>query len=319
VRKSHPIELSDSDNIVQVNDVSKSYGSSKVLHEITFEIPRGSIFGLLGPNGAGKTTLIRALTGITAPDSGEIILQGKPQKPSIGYLPEERGLYRKMKVWEHAMYITRLKGLSKSESVNHLKPWFERLGMTDWLEKPIESLSKGMQQKLQFVITVANDPELLILDEPFSGFDPVNADEIKREILGLHEKGKTILLSTHNMASVEELCTNVCLINRGKLVLNDSLSSVKSTYRKSIFEVEFKGSKIAFANTLGHQFEVKEIIDNNDRSTALIQGFDNVKSNELLRALIQSVEVKSFSEKLPSMNDIFIDLVAPKLEIESSE
>lgn len=237
----------------------------------------------------------------------------------VGYLPEERGLYRKMKVWEHALYITRLKGLSKVDSIDHLKPWFERLSMTEWVDKPIESLSKGMQQKLQFVITVANDPELLILDEPFSGFDPVNADEIKREILGLHERGKTILLSTHNMASVEELCTNICLINQGKLVLNGSLSSVKSTYKKSIFEVEFVGSKIAFANALGYQFEVKGIVDEGDKSTAIIQGFDNVNSNELIKALIQSVEVKSFSQQVPSMNDIFIELVAPKKETTLSE
>lgn len=301
-------------SIFSVQGVSKYFGDFAALKDVSVEIPKGEIFGLLGPNGAGKTTLIRILTQITGPDSGQILFNGGPisfeQETNIGYLPEERDLYRKMKVWKQAIYLTQLKGLSKNDAIANLKPWFERLKMTDWVNKPVESLSKGMQQRLQFVITVAHKPDLLILDEPFSGFDPVNAEELKREILGLKERGTSIILSTHNMNSVEELCDSIALVNKGEIVLNGRLDEIKKQFSKSMFSVRFKGSQMAFANTLGYQFEVVEISDKNGVLDAKIIAHDNVKSNDLLRALIASVEVISFNELLPTMNDIFIDLVS---------
>ena len=227
----------------------------------------------------------------------------------IGYLPEERGLYRKMKVWDQALYLTQLKGLSETEAIANLKPWFERMDMVSWRKKPVESLSKGMQQRLQFVITVASNPEILILDEPFSGFDPINAEQLKQEILRLKSEGTTIVLSTHNMSSVEELCSHVCLINKGEIILNDSLESIKSSFSKSIFEVSFIGSQVAFANSIGFQFEIVDMKEESGKTKALIKSHGKVDPNDLLSALIRNLTVKSFSEVLPSMNDIFIDLV----------
>ncbi len=298
------------EDIISVEGVSKSFGSFKALENITLKIPKGKIFGLLGPNGAGKTTLIRLLTGITGPDEGSVMISGSERKiGQIGYLPEERGLYRKMKVWDQALYLTQLKGLSKAEAIALLKPWFERMDMISWLKKPVESLSKGMQQRLQFVITVASNPEILILDEPFSGVDPINAEQLKQEILRLKSEGTTILLSTHNMSSVEELCSHVCLINKGKIILNENLESIKSSFSKSIFEVSFVGSQVAFANSIGFQFEIVEMKEENGNTTVLIKSHGKVAANDLLSALIKNLTVKSFSQVLPSMNDIFIDLV----------
>jgi ABC-2 type transport system ATP-binding protein len=298
------------EDIISVEGVSKSFGSFKALENITLKIPKGKIFGLLGPNGAGKTTLIRILTGITGPDKGSVMIGGNERKiGQIGYLPEERGLYRKMKVWDQALYLTQLKGLSETEAIANLKPWFERMDMVSWRKKPVESLSKGMQQRLQCVITVASNPEILILDEPFSGFDPINAEQLKQEILRLKSEGTTIALSTHNMSSVEELCSHVCLINKGEIILNDSLESIKSSFSKSIFEVSFIGSQVAFANSIGFQFEIVDMKEENGKTKALIKSHGKVDPNDLLSALIRNLTVKSFSEVLPSMNDIFIDLV----------
>ena len=214
-----------------------------------------------------------------------------------------------MKVWDQALYLTKLKGLSDSDAKANLRVWFERMDMIDWRNKPVESLSKGMQQRLQFVITVASNPDILILDEPFSGFDPINAEQLKQEILRLKSEGTTIVLSTHNMASVEELCSHVCLINNGQTILNDSLSAIKASYSKSIFEITFKGSQVAFANSLGFQFEIVSIKEDNDVTKALIKSHGKVSPNDLLSALIKYLTIKSFREVLPSMHDIFIDMV----------
>lgn len=298
------------EDVITVDGVSKSFGPSKALNNVSLKIPKGTIFGLLGPNGAGKTTLIRILTGITGPDEGRVSINGNDLKSGqIGYLPEERGLYRKMKVWEQALYITQLKGLSEADATANLKEWFERMGMVEWRNKPVEALSKGMQQRLQFVITVASNPEILILDEPFSGFDPINAEQLKQEILRLKSQGTTIVLSTHNMSSVEELCSHVCLINKGQAILNDSLDTIKTSFSKSIFEVAFEGSQVAFANSIGHQFEIVSMDDSKGITKATIKSHGQVSSNDLLNALTKTLVIKSFSELLPSMNDIFIDMI----------
>ncbi len=299
--------------LLEGNNINKHFGNFQVLKNVSIGIPEGQIFGLLGPNGAGKTTLIRTLTQITAPDSGEILFKGQALKTSntsdFGYLPEERGLYRKMKVGEQALYLCQIKGLDKKQAYAQLKPWFERLEMESWWEKKVEELSKGMQQKLQFAITVAHRPKILILDEPFSGFDPINTEAIKREILMLKEEGTTIVFSTHNMASVEELCENITLINRGKNILSGSVSDIRKSFSKSLFEVEFHGSKVAFANALGYQFEIAEITEKPEFTQAVVMAHDGASSKALLTSLIQHVEIISFRENLPTMNDIFIDLV----------
>lgn len=308
------------ENIIEVKEVNKWFDDFHALNSASIQVPKGSIFGLLGPNGAGKTTLIRMITQITQPDSGEIHFNGQPLEAynttDIGYLPEERGLYRKMKVGEQALYLVQLRGLTKQQAQTELKAWFDRLNMTDWWNKKVETLSKGMQQKLQFVITVAHKPKLLILDEPFSGFDPIHTEEIKREILRLKEEGTSIIFSTHNMASVEELCENICLINTGNVLLHGNINEIKSQFRKSLFKIEFKGSHVAFANALGSQFEIIEIKENKGVHTATIKGFNQVPSNMLLKSLISFVEVVSFNELLPSMNDIFIDMVSKSQEVE---
>lgn len=309
-------------NILSADSVTKYFGDYAALKGVNLQVPEGSIFGLLGPNGAGKTTLIRILTHITAPDSGTVSFQGRPLHEAateqIGYLPEERGLYRKMKVWEQAVYLCQLKGLNKVEAIVRLKEWFKRLHMTDWWNKPVHALSKGMQQRLQFVITVAHQPKLLILDEPFSGFDPVHAEELKKEILRLKDEGTTIILSTHNMSSVEELCENICLIHQGDVILSGSLSEAKQQFSKSLFEIEFKGSQVGFATALGHQFEIVKINEHSEVKKAVIKAHAQVGSNDLLKALLSSVEIIGFKEQLPSMNDIFIDLVKEKPESANS-
>lgn len=307
------------DSILSATNVSKAFGEFVALQNVSLEIDRGSVLGLLGPNGAGKTTLIRILTGITGPDSGSIKMQnGDGSIPSISYLPEERGLYKSMKVWEQALYLTQLKGLEKDVASSYLAHWFEIFQMMDWLNKPVEALSKGMQQRLQFVITVASKPDILILDEPFSGFDPVNAETIKKELLALSQTGVTVILSTHDMSSVEELCTDICLINKGKSIINDKLDTVRAQYGKNLFDLNFTGSKVAFANALGHRFELVSIKSKEETHTAEVRGHGTPTSNELLRALIPHIEIHSFREQLPTMNDIFLDLVNEK-HLESPE
>ncbi len=300
-------------HILSIDGVSKRFGNFEALKHVSFNIPAEEIFGLLGPNGAGKTTLIRTITQITAPDEGAITFKGKGLHSNhtqyFGYLPEERGLYRKMKVWDQAMYLVRLKGLEKHEAAQRLKEWFERLSMTEWVNKSVEDLSKGMQQKLQFVIAVANDPKVLILDEPFSGFDPVNTELIKQEILRIKDQGTTIIFSTHNMSSVEELCDSIALLNKGEKVIDGTVEDVKSTFRKSLYEVRFKGSKMAFANLLGYRFEIIDFQEGSVVSNAVVKAHDGATGNQLVQLITSGLELVSFQEKIPSMHDIFIDLV----------
>ena len=306
--------MMDHKAVIEIKEITKSFGEHVALDQVSMDIPKGKIFGLLGPNGAGKTTLIRIITQITGPDYGKVLFNGDPlvrwHTSRVGYLPEERGLYRKMTVWEQAIYLVRLKGLSKADATDRLKHWFERLQMTSWVDKRVEDLSKGMQQKLQFVITVANEPEILILDEPFSGFDPVNTEVLKQEILQLRKKGTTIIFSTHNMASVEELCDRIALIHKGKKVLEGSISEIRNTFSKSLYEVHFKGSKVAFATALGHDHELLEILEGADHSKAEVKShLAETSANLILGRLVKHVDVISFREKLPSMHDVFIDLV----------
>lgn len=300
--------------LLQAQHIDKYFGEAHVLKDVSIDVREGSIFGLLGPNGAGKTTLIRALTRITEPDSGTVFYKGQRLtdeiRRSFGYLPEERGLYRKMKVWEQAMYLTRLKGVEKQKASNQLDDWFERFNMQEWRKKRVEELSKGMQQKLQFVIAVAHDPELLILDEPFSGFDPVNTEDIKAEILRLKEERKTIIFSTHNMSSVEELCDDIALIHNGQNILFGGTQSVRSSFSQNLFEVVFKGSKVAFANAMGHRFEIDTLTETGDQFHAVVRSHTEESSKYLLKALAEFVEVLSFREKIPSMHDIFIAQVS---------
>jgi ABC-2 type transport system ATP-binding protein len=299
--------------ILTVNSVTKLYATHRALNSVSLEVPEKSIFGLLGPNGAGKTSLIRIINQITAPDSGDILFKNEKLSPGhverIGYLPEERGLYRKMKVGDQAVYLARLKGMSKKEALTKLKYWFEKFEMGSWWNKKIEELSKGMQQKVQFIVTILHEPELLILDEPFSGFDPINANLIKNEILELKKKGTTIIFSTHNMGSVEELCDNIALLNRSEKVLDGPVKQIRQKYKANMFEITYRGTPMAFAHALwtGAQL-ISERSEDGD-ITALIKLNGQVKSNELLGALLPAVEIRGFREILPTMNDIFIKVV----------
>ncbi len=280
-------------NFLEIKDVNKTYETKQVLHDISISVPKQSIYGLLGPNGAGKTTLIRILNQITMPDSGQIFLDGKPLSKNdianIGYLPEERGLYKKMKVSEQAIYLAQLKGMDKQEADKRLRHWFIKFGIQNWWDKKVEELSKGMQQKIQFIVTVIHEPKLLIFDEPFSGFDPINVNLLKNEILELRDKGATILFSTHNMASVEELCDNIMLINQGKKILEGRVSDIKQQYKQHKYDVVYK------------PFNGSEV-------TQLTVNATN--PNELVRDIIEKGEIISLNEILPSMNDIFINLVS---------
>lgn len=280
-------------NFLEIKDVNKTYETKQVLHDISISVPKQSIYGLLGPNGAGKTTLIRILNQITMPDSGQIFLDGKPLSKNdianIGYLPEERGLYKKMKVSEQAIYLAQLKGMDKQEADKQLRHWFVKFGIQNWWDKKVEELSKGMQQKIQFIVTVIHEPKLLIFDEPFSGFDPINVNLLKNEILELRDKGATILFSTHNMASVEELCDNIMLINQGKKILEGRVSDIKQQYKQHKYDVVYK------------PFNGSEV-------TQLTVNATN--PNELVRDIIEKGEIISLNEILPSMNDIFINLVS---------
>lgn len=296
-------------NILKIAGVSKKYANHQALQDISFDIPAGSIFGLLGPNGAGKTSLIRIITQITGADTGEVFFKGEPLRPEhiryIGYLPEERGLYKKMKVGEQLLYLAQLKGLSKSEATDKIKAWVDRLEIRTWLNKPIEDLSKGMQQKVQFVATVMHQPQLIILDEPFSGFDPINANVIKDEILALREAGSTIIFSTHRMESVEELCDEIALINRSRMILNGPVKQIKNTYKSSTYLVEGKGRLMV----LSPDFKVIQQQQNGDYFKGVVQLLHGVKPNDLLRYLLDRVEIHALQEQVPSINDIFIKQV----------
>lgn len=302
--------------ILEANNIIKQYANHTALNDVSIKVPKGKIFGLLGPNGAGKTSLIRIINQITAPDSGSVLFNGETLNPShierIGYLPEERGLYKKMKVGEQALYLAQLKGLSKKDALKKLKYWFERFEIQAWWDKKIEELSKGMAQKVQFIVTILHEPELLILDEPFSGFDPVNADIIKQEILALKEKGTTIIFSTHNMGSVEELCDNIALINKSKCILSGSVKEIKNTYRTNTYKIGFKGNLISFTNVLWAGAELINHTKYDEIIEAEVKLLHHNTLNDLLKAILPHVEIHYVTELIPSMNDIFIQKVNEK-------
>lgn len=298
--------------LIQCKDVCKSFGEKVALDHVSVDIPKGKIFGLLGPNGAGKTTLIRIINRITIPNGGEVLFNGRPitqdDVEKIGYLPEERGLYRKMKVGEQAMYFARLKGMSSREAAQELKKWFVRFGIESWWNKKVEELSKGMAQKVQFITTVVHKPSLLILDEPFSGFDPVNAQIIREEILRLKEEGATIILSTHNMESVEELCDNIALINKSHLVITGGVDEIRHKYGNNNVELVYTSSRELRPVT--GVFSVLSDQDDAGRHTAVLALDKESDTNEALKEILaQRVAVNSFKELVPRMNDIFIKLV----------
>lgn len=300
--------------ILEVRNVTKKYSNHIALNDVSITVPRQSVYGLLGPNGAGKTSLIRIINQITAPDSGEVFLNGEKLNPKhvdlIGYLPEERGLYKKMPVGEQALYLAQLKGLKKAEAKKRLLYWFEKFEMQTWWNKKIEELSKGMQQKVQFIVTVLHEPSLLILDEPFSGFDPINAQLIRNEILELRKKGSTIIFSTHNMGSVEELCDHIALINRSKNILDGSVKEIRQIHRSNTYKIAFKGNMLGFTNALWTGAELLDKgKDDEEVNWALIKIAPQVKSSQLLQSILPVCEIVSFNEVIPSMNDIFISKV----------
>jgi ABC-2 type transport system ATP-binding protein len=296
--------------LLELHNLKKHFATQKAVDDISLSIEKGQIFGLLGPNGAGKTTLIRMITGIFYPDEGQIIFDGKPFDPlndiaHIGYMPEERGLYKKMKIGEQAMYLAQLKGLSKSEATQKIKKWFARLDMESWWNKKVEDLSKGMSQKLQFVTTVLHEPKLIILDEPFSGLDPVNANLIKDEIYNLAKNGATIIFSTHRMEQVEEICDHIALVNKGQKILDGTVKQVKNDFKENLFKVRFSNQLLAEHLAI-HLFEVKHKTEN-EVTIKLDTGFTN---NDVLQYFInKGLAVESFNEILPSLNEIFIRLV----------
>ena len=298
--------------IIVCKDVSKSFGEKVALDNVTVDIPEGKIFGLLGPNGAGKTTLIRIINRITIPNSGTVLFNGQPitqeDVEKIGYLPEERGLYRKMKVGEQAMYLAQLKGMSAREAGAELKKWFVRFGIESWWNKKVEELSKGMAQKIQFITTVVHKPSLLILDEPFSGFDPVNAQLISEEILRLKAEGATVILSTHNMESVEELCDNIALFNKSKVVISGGVDEIRHKYGNNNVELVYTGN--LQLKPVAGKFTVLSDQDDAGRHTAVLSLEDGTDTNTALTEIMsQKVSINSFRELVPRMNDIFIKLV----------
>ena len=303
-------------NIIEVENVTKRFGRYKALDDLSLSIAQGRIFGLLGPNGAGKTTLIRLLTCINTPDSGSVRFCGHPltaaDVSNIGYLPEERGLYKKMKVSEQAIYMARLRGMSRRDAVDSLQHWFHKLGIESWWNRRVEDLSKGMQQKVQFIVTVAHHPDFLIFDEPFSGFDPINAEQLKSEIMELKEHGATIILSTHNMASVEEICDDIALVNKGKVIINGAVNEVRRTFRQNRFHITFDGQ--ADISDLPEWMQILSCNNDEQTTTVQLQVTDMHKANDLLQYFIARYPILSFGEMLPSMNDIFIRTIQAQNE-----
>ncbi|MBQ3204196.1 MAG: ATP-binding cassette domain-containing protein [Alistipes sp.] len=301
-------------NILQANNITKHYTAHTALDNVSVEIPRGSVYGLLGPNGAGKTTLIRVITRITLPDAGEVLFDGRKITDEdifrIGYLPEERGLYKKMKVGEQAIFFARLRGLSRHEAVARLKVWFERFNLQEWWDRKVEDLSKGMAQKVQFIATVVHQPKLLIFDEPFSGFDPINANLLKQEILRLRDEGSTVIFSTHNMSSVEEICDHITLINRSRNILSGEVGEVRRRYGENIFSLRYRGDEALLRGGLDRVAEVLA-------ATQLEQGLSEMKfrlgegvtMHDAIHIANEAVEIRSLEEVIPSMNDIFIRAV----------
>ncbi len=302
--------------ILEVKHIHKQYANHTALKDVSLVVEPQKIFGLLGPNGAGKSSLIRIINQITGPDKGEVFFNGEKLAPKhvdmIGYLPEERGLYKKMSVGEQVMYLAQLKGLKKNDAKAKLKEWFRKFEIESWWDKKIEELSKGMQQKVQFIVTVLHEPKLLILDEPFSGFDPINAQLIKKEILELRDKGATIIFSTHNMGSVEELCDNIALINKAQKLLDGSVKEIRKTYKSSIYTIVFKGNLMGFTNAVWAGAEFLEKKSEDDVHTVTLKLLRQNKPNDLLQAVLNSGEILSFHEVIPSMNDIFISVVEQK-------
>ncbi|SFW67329.1 ABC-2 type transport system ATP-binding protein [Sinomicrobium oceani] len=303
-------------NLLEVSNVSKKYGQYTALDDVSLHVPKGSIFGLLGPNGAGKTTLIRIVNQITYPDKGTVMFNGKPLQPEhiakIGYLPEERGLYKSMKVGEQALYLAQLKGLSKKEAKERLQYWFDRLGIGDWWNKKIQELSKGMAQKIQFVVTVLHKPDLLIFDEPFSGFDPINANIIKDEILHLRDQGATVIFSTHRMESVEELCDDIALIHKSRKMLDGKLVDIKRQHRSNTFEVGLDTTNHqALRTALEERYAVSDagFKSLSDELKLRIRLQPGHSPNDLLHDLMSQATVTHFVELIPSVNDIFIQTV----------
>ena len=318
------------DFLLRVEHVSKHYSGHTALDDVSLDIPRGSVYGLLGPNGAGKTTLIRIINRITAPDEGRVLFDGRPLASAdvqrIGYLPEERGLYKKMKVGEQALFFARLKGLSRAEAVRRLRVWFDRFDIASWWNRRVEELSKGMAQKVQFIVTVLHEPELLIFDEPFSGFDPINANLLKEEILALRDKGSTIIFSTHNISSVEEICDHITLIDRSRNILSGAVDEIRRRHGQNLFRLEYRGDEAALRRALAGRCEV--VASGGDLPTeeaavvlhASTEGLPELQSltvhvadDAALRGVIaaanETVALRSFAEQIPSMNDIFIRAV----------
>lgn len=308
-------------DLLRVEHISKRYAGHTALDDVSLTIPQGSVYGLLGPNGAGKTTLIRIINRITVADRGRVLIGDRELTQEdvyqIGYLPEERGLYKQMKVGEQAIFFARLKGLSRSEAIKRLKVWFEKFGIEGWWNKKVEELSKGMAQKVQFIVTVLHEPKLLIFDEPFSGFDPVNANLLRDEILQLRDKGSTIILSTHNMASVEEICDHITLINKSKNILSGRVDDIRHRHGNNIFQVDYRGEEESLRRALASLGESCEILEGAGEESVYRSLKLHVRSDEEVRRVIaatnEAVDLRSFREIIPSMNDIFIRAVQGNL------
>ena len=305
-------------NIIEVQGVSKQYSSHKALDNVSLEIPAGSVYGLLGPNGAGKTTLIRIINHITAPDTGQVLFDGHPlvaeDVVNIGYLPEERGLYKKMKVGDQALFFAKLKGLKTREAEKQLRAWFEKFGISDWWNKKVEELSKGMAQKVQFIVTVLHRPKLLIFDEPFSGFDPINAELLKNEILQLRDEGATVIFSTHNMESVEALCDNFTLINRSRNILSGNVAEIRREMGKNHYRLSFQGDADKLIQTLGPSIRNYNMSAPEQTESGIIYNSEftlnpDVTMHDFIQAANNTVEIVTFDRALPSMNEIFIRTV----------
>lgn len=305
-------------DLIRIENITKRYSGHTALDDVSLAIPEGSIYGLLGPNGAGKTTLLRIINRIIAPDSGRVLLNGKEitadEIGHIGYMPEERGLYKKMKLGEQAVFFARIKGLSHREATQKARMWFDKFGIQDWWDKKVGDLSKGMAQKVQFIVTVLHEPKLLIFDEPFSGFDPINANLLKEEILALRDKGATIIFSTHNMSSVEELCDHITLINKSRNILSGNVEEIRHSHGTGIFEISYLGNESELLGAIQCKCSVLETSESHigiNRAKIHIDGDDNIRS--VIAAANENVALRSFSEVIPTMNDIFIRAVNEKL------
>ena len=302
-------------DLLKIENITKRYSAHTALDDVSLSVPRGSIYGLLGPNGAGKTTLIRAINRITLPDAGRVIFDGHEITDQdiyqIGYLPEERGLYKKMKVGEQAIFFAQLKGLSRREAIARLKEWFVRMGIESWWNRKVEDLSKGMAQKVQFITTVLHEPKLLIFDEPFSGFDPINANILKQEILRLRDKGATVIFSTHNMSSVEEICDHITLINKSRNILSGSVDEVRRRFGENVFEVTYSGQADTFEQAMQPVAEMlsSSAVADSPYTCSRIRIKDTASVRDSITAANEAVELRSFREVIPSMNDIFIRAV----------